>query len=67
MSTKFVQFTQVHHNEPILINTDHVRTAAAVSGRNNTVKLVMEQDHFVEVVGDLHSVQEKLTGEKLAP
>jgi hypothetical protein len=26
MSTKFVQFTQVHHNEPILINTDHVRS-----------------------------------------
>jgi hypothetical protein len=25
--------------------------AAAVSGRNNTVKLVMEQDDFVEVVG----------------
>ena len=59
----FVQFTNAQTKKPVLINTYHVRTAAEVA--ENMVRLVMDKDHAETVVGDLHSVTEKLTN-KLA-
>jgi hypothetical protein len=60
VSAKFVKFTNASTKEPILINLDHVRFAHQVPGHHR-VKLVMDSEHAVDVEGDLHSVQEKLT------
>jgi hypothetical protein len=66
MSSKFVMFTNAHTKKPILVNSDHIRTATEVDGHNR-VRLVIDQrqggEYAEEVEGDLKSVWEKLTKE----
>lgn len=71
MSTKFVLFNMADANEAstherILINPAHVRTAHQ-SG-SNQVTLVMDHGRgggYENVAGDLKTVWEKLTGDKV--
>jgi hypothetical protein len=55
----FVQFINAHTKKPMLINTDHIRTAAQVA--ENMVRLAMDADHAETVEGSLDAVTEKLT------
>ena len=51
----FVTFINPHTKKQVLINSDHVRSAAEIEGHNH-VRLVMDDDHAEDVMGDLHSV-----------
>ena len=60
MSAKFVMLANPHNNKPVLVNSDHVRTAS--ESAPNVVTLVMDGGLHQNVEGDLKSVWEKLTG-----
>ena len=64
MSAKFVMLANPHNKKPVLVNSDHVRTAS--ESAPNVVTLVMDGGLRQEVEGDLKSVWETLTGEKAA-
>ena len=54
VSTNFVMFTNVHTKKPILVNSDHIRTATEADSHNR-VRLVMGE-YSEEVERDLKSV-----------
>jgi hypothetical protein len=59
---KFIEFTDAHTHNPVLVNPDHVRTAAEVEVEDyKMVRLVIGGGSHQHVEGDLTSVRAKLT------
>jgi hypothetical protein len=58
MSAKFVMLANPHNNKPVLVNSDHVRTAS--ESAPNVVTLVMDGGLHQNVEGNLKSVWAKL-------
>ena len=58
MSVKFVMLANPHNNKPVLVNSDHVRTAS--ESAPNVVTLVMDGGLHQNVEGNLKSVWAKL-------
>src|SRR6476646_4244472 len=54
MSAKFVMLASPHNNKPVLVNSDHVRTAS--ESAPNVVTLVMDGGLHQNVEGNLKSV-----------